>query len=663
MRRIGLLALAVVLAAGAVEAGDLAALRARYEREKDLPTNKRLQVLREIKDVGTEDAAKLLIRIAERDVDRSIRSNAVFWLGYVQRPAARHALLRFYRDGPEELRGSAFNALANGGHPMPEDIVREVLASSDLGRRSTIVRYLQRRDDPRFLPEAKRFLADFPKSETSLISTLVAAKSAPAARLLVRIYDDTRRYDRDNVPKVFAEGDDAVRAVLVEVLSGRVSVRELENAAILAGRAKVTEAEPAVVEALPGAREPRRVLLIETIGRLGGTTVLGRQAIRDAIDDRSPAIRLAAVRAARGAPDRLMIPKLIELLRREGGPLAQEIRVTLERITGQQLGDRVDLWERWWKEHGEAFRIDDVRKPDPDALDQALVDLAIDKGAAALRKLRGDSPPWVYASHPTGTTALVVLALHASGADRKDRDLRAGVKYLLETTLPDRTYDLGCVAMALETVGGRRYRRRIGECAKRLLSTQLPAGLWCYPNQNGEGDNSNTQYAVLGLRHAARAGIRIPPKVWRGVRRHFLSTQSAKGGWTYPGRERSEHDSASMTAAGVCCLLVCLENEKIKAGSAEEAELLAAIDRGFDALGEAMKLDKDSLYALYGIERAGVLGRRSVMKGKPWYVPGARRLVDEQGRDGSWRGNYHATVDTAFAILFLKRATAPITGR
>jgi hypothetical protein len=113
-----------------------------------------------------------------------------------------------------------------------------------------------------------------------------------------------------------------------------------------------------------------------------------------------------------------------------------------------------------------------------------------------------------------------------------------------------------------------------------------------------------------------------------------------------------------MTASGVCCLMICMERLEPKAQA--RASLRSAIDKGYTALGSLMKLDKDSLYALYGIERAGVLGGRATMAGKPWYAPGAKRLVDEQGRDGTWVGTYGSAVDTAFAILFLKRATVPL---
>ena len=180
-----------------------------------------------------------------------------------------------------------------------------------------------------------------------------------------------------------------------------------------------------------------------------------------------------------------------------------------------------------------------------------------------------------------------------------------------------------------------------------------------YPS--GDGDHSNTQYAVLGLRSAARVGIRIPKQVWKRILTHFYDSRNPDGGWDYVPTSASDVSSSSMTSAGVTCLLICLENAELT--EEERNHLLAVIDGGFTALGEKMKIDKDSLYALYGIERAGVLGSRALMGDQPWYVPGAKRLIEEQGRDGHWRPGYHEAVDTSFAILFLKKATAPISSR
>ena len=40
-----------------------------------------------------------------------------------------------------------------------------------------------------------------------------------------------------------------------------------------------------------------------------------------------------------------------------------------------------------------------------------------------------------------------------------------------------------------------------------------------------------------------------------------------------------------------------------------------------------------------------------------------RLLIEEQSRDGHWRPGYSEPVQTSFAILFLKKATAPISSR
>lgn len=296
-----------------------------------------------------------------------------------------------------------------------------------------------------------------------------------------------------------------------------------------------------------------------------------------------------------------------------------------------------------------------MKAPDVNGVDQALVDLAIERGAAALFALQGKTPPWKYASHPVGTTALVVLALHAAGFDRRDKRMQAALDYLQKAPVPETTYDAGLVAMALEALGAKRYRRHITACARRLLETQLDAGLWGYPT--GNGDNSNTQYAVLGLRAAARAGVRIRRSTWKKIGEYFLEHRCADGGFSY-AVQPAARGSSSMTAAGVSCLLICLENGKF--GEEDASAIREVVEEAFQALGAVMKLDKDTLYALYAIERSGVLGQRKVIGGKPWYVPGARRLVDDQGRDGLWRGNYAEVVETAFAILFLKRATVPL---
>ena len=62
-------------------------------------------------------------------------------------------------------------------------------------------------------------------------------------------------------------------------------------------------------------------------------------------------------------------------------------------------------------------------------------------------------------------------------------------------------------------------------------------------------------------------------------------------------------------------------------------------------------------YYLYGLERAGVLAGRRWIGEHDWYREGADFLLARQAGIGSWNGSI---LDTAFALLFLKRSTTPV---
>jgi hypothetical protein len=62
-------------------------------------------------------------------------------------------------------------------------------------------------------------------------------------------------------------------------------------------------------------------------------------------------------------------------------------------------------------------------------------------------------------------------------------------------------------------------------------------------------------------------------------------------------------------------------------------------------------------YYLYGMERAGILARARFMGKHDWYKEGADYLLGAQRSDGSWATGGDPQLDTAFAVLFLKRST------
>lgn len=242
----------------------------------------------------------------------------------------------------------------------------------------------------------------------------------------------------------------------------------------------------------------------------------------------------------------------------------------------------------------------------------------------------------------------------------------------------------------------------VRDMAQWLARQQQAAGGWGYP-QNRE-DFSNTQYALLGLRAARECGVPIPPMVWMRALERALALQEKEGekvlrtlrspdgkgpvykidggdrarGWGYT--EDSNVATGSMTTAGIAILAIChtalLDPKRFPQYTRTlENQVTRAIQDGFSWLDLHFSVTRNPgraappwhYYYLYGLERAAVLGGRDLLGDHDWYVEGARYLVGAQRGDGSWHTGFLGTseyeandaLDTAWAILFLARATRP----
>ncbi|MCX7702500.1 MAG: hypothetical protein N2234_00130 [Planctomycetota bacterium] len=137
----------------------------------------------------------------------------------------------------------------------------------------------------------------------------------------------------------------------------------------------------------------------------------------------------------------------------------------------------------------------------------------------------------------------------------------------------------------------------------------------------------------------------------------------------------------SMTCSGVAALAICKANLSGLSGDLKKA-VNEAIRDGCAWLAHNFAVNKNPncpdwhYYYLYGLERAGILSLVYEFGTHNWYKEGAEFLLGAQRADGSWPGEegqqrqvgqliinaaaLDETVNTCFAILFLKRATAPI---
>jgi hypothetical protein len=361
------------------------------------------------------------------------------------------------------------------------------------------------------------------------------------------------------------------------------------------------------------------------------------------------------------------------------------------------------------------------KKPEPPkapALSQAAIDAAIKKGAEYLK--RAPSPAAWAGIKDSDELILYTLLV----ADVPDTDPAFQKYFTKVTTGPlEKTYKVALQAMTLEEMDRVKHQGRIAMCGQFLVDNQCQNGQWGYgevsehvkeveppkdvatsgteapregPRVYGEGkakpkvrhkiavkkmkdgpetgDNSNTQYAALGLRACYDSGIAIPEGVvllavkwWRESQHPPSEKEGVYGGrgWNYKTREADKRGPYhAMTAGGTACLVIY--DYMLK----REWENDSFVKSGMKWLTDHFRVDKNYYY-MYGLERVGILYGTPTLGTHDWYQEGARLLLKEQKADGSWgdhkdkddtkeKESERNTQETCFAILFLKKATRPL---
>ena len=287
--------------------------------------------------------------------------------------------------------------------------------------------------------------------------------------------------------------------------------------------------------------------------------------------------------------------------------------------------------------------------------------------------------------YSTGPTALATLALLNVGMTPQDPPIQKALKFLREQNPPTKTYDAGLQLMVYAAAkDGNRDRARmvtiVSELEAAQDSTSANRGGWHYDVRPGTAsfDHSNVQYAVLGLREAAFAGIPTSRKTWELTREHWTKTQEADGGWGYTSGGGGT--SGAMTVAGIASLVMAdslLPDDSDVGASGlpdccREETRNEALERGLNWLRARFAVGHnigDSaiggvLYYLYGLERAGRLSGQRFIGNHDWFREGAKFLVSGQGGNGHWSssgaGDGDPVVGTSFALLFLSKGMAPV---
>ncbi len=297
-----------------------------------------------------------------------------------------------------------------------------------------------------------------------------------------------------------------------------------------------------------------------------------------------------------------------------------------------------------------------ARKSTGDPKLDRKIDLALEKGTARLVE-------WLP-STAGDRKALVLFAALEGGADKKNSLVEAALEEMIQYR-SEGTYGTGILLMLYKKHGGPRAVEALRKAARFLLSWQGMDGGWGYGRRRTRSDASNTQYALLGLRAAFQAGVRIPRSVLTRAVDYLLRTRGISGGFGYVARGSRSGIRDTMTAGTLGSLAICREIAgKAGLGKSREKKVETATRRGvgwlekvFDASLSERSVGMNRGYFLYALERAMVLLGMEKLGNASWYAEGARYLVDRQEPDGAWSDD---PITTAFAVLFLARTFRPM---
>ena len=276
----------------------------------------------------------------------------------------------------------------------------------------------------------------------------------------------------------------------------------------------------------------------------------------------------------------------------------------------------------------------------------------------------------------------------------------------------EKMYASALACVFLLELDSDKYRSEIEVLLDHIAERQQASGAWGYRTESPQrGDVSQMQYIALALWLANEKGFRVNFKATRDALDWMLEHQESNGGWFYKyppdplavNRDLSRAVRPPLVAAGLGTVylyadllrltsrsgslgpklaedpdlppdVVDVTNEKNPESVTEEAGPRVQYDRGKLVRGMnngnrwfqanfSPQCEHYNMYFLYGYERYAAL--REYVDGEnrgveDWYDQGVEFLKNVQSADGAMvrgsTGEVAATVQTAFAVLFLTRS-------
>jgi hypothetical protein len=327
-------------------------------------------------------------------------------------------------------------------------------------------------------------------------------------------------------------------------------------------------------------------------------------------------------------------------------------------------------------------------EPDKDLKEE--IRRSVDKGVAFLRKTQGRDGTWPQTSggggqeNTVGATAMCGVAMLESGVDADDSAITKALSFVRGKTKElNYTYAIAAAIIFLDRGSKGTEGGTIKMLGQKLMEGQLNTGGWTYycPNRGGIADNSNSQFALLGLWVARRNGLKADSTLQK-AEKYFRDNQQNDGGWAYQfvmGPLGSTNPQ--MTCAGLMALAFGhgtrhkAETEFKQTGKDQDAEAPQKRQRvapNLKADPQVMKakeylslwmarpfhVDEHAIYCLWTLERVCMIYGYSQFNGIDWYSWGSKIIMSRQRNDGGWASDAISgrNCETAWALLFLRKS-------
>ncbi len=259
-----------------------------------------------------------------------------------------------------------------------------------------------------------------------------------------------------------------------------------------------------------------------------------------------------------------------------------------------------------------------------------------------------------------GVTAIALFALLEAGEEPSHEGIIKGLDALaaLKTT---NLYVVATRVMVLSRVArNSRYRKQLNADIRHLTRNALGAGAWGYAGPERTGDNSCSQFALLALWEADRAGVRINPGLIRKVESTWLRRQRPDGGWTYAGQRGVKTDSTlTMTTAALASLYIC---QDVLTRTCMPYRRQRNVDKAWAYMGKDLKSDYyKNGYLLFCVQRVGMASGRKFIAEMDWFAAGAAKLCEPNPSGRRYNGQWGPMVRASLELIFLARGRIPLT--